>query len=101
MDYRQGDVGITKAALPEGAVRKTVKGPIVLAYGETTGHKHQIADTDNVELYEKDGVVYVRVIQSPAELRHEEHGTVALTPDTYRVTLQQEYAPEAIRNVAD
>ncbi len=99
--YRQGDVGITAVSLPEGATRKTVNGPIILAYGEVTGHCHQIVDTQDVELYEKDGVVYVRVLGESANLAHEEHGTVALPKGDYEITIQREYSPEAIRNVAD
>jgi len=99
--YRQGDVGIIAANLPKDAVRKEVNGPIILAYGEVTGHCHQIRDTQNVELYEKDGVVYVHVLGKSASLTHEEHGTIELPKGTHEIRIQREYQPEGIRNVLD
>jgi len=32
---------------------------------------------------------------------HEEHGPISLEPGTYRVWIQREYSPEAIRRVLD
>jgi|SRR5581483_3180695 len=100
--YRQGDVMIIRVdEIPAGA--KPVprdNSRIVLAYGEVTGHAHAIADREVTMLEVDDGIRYLDV-QMEAFLRHEEHGTIALAPGKYEVRRQREYAPEAIRNVAD
>lgn len=105
--YRQGDVMIRRRAhnrIPETA--QTVardRGRIVLAYGEVTGHAHAIADRE-AELYH-DVETERRFLQVLAEggvdLVHEEHATITIPPGEYEVIRQREYAPEAVRNVAD
>ncbi len=40
-------------------------------------------------------------IEGGATFVHEEHGPVTLPPGDYEVTIQREYSPEEIRNVAD
>ena len=73
-------------SLPEGCIpiKPTAKG-YVLAEGETTGHSHVIEHTEDVELYEKDGVLYVRT-KVPTVVTHEEHKAVPLEAEViYRV----------------
>ncbi len=41
------------------------------------------------------------VSMNGATFVHEEHGPVTLPPGDYKVVIQREYSPEAIRNVAD
>lgn len=100
---RQGDVFVERiASIPENV--KPVardRGRIVLAYGEVTGHAHAITE-DWVELLETEANErYLRVQKQQATLVHEEHTQHALPPGEYRVTIQREYHPEAIRNVSD
>ena len=102
MHIRQGDVLVQAIpVLPSGLARKPVDGGrLVLAYGEVTGHAHAI-DATLGELFEdRDGMLYLR-LDAPAELCHEEHAAITLAPGTYRISHQREYAPEAIRRVAD
>ena len=99
---RQGDVLLTRVhALPPGVIRKpAADGRVVLAYGEVTGHAHAL-DAALSELFEaRAGTLYLRA-SAGAHLVHEEHGAIALDPGVYRVTRQREYAPDAIRPVAD
>lgn len=101
--YRQGDVGIRQVrSIPEGAKTVDTKGqPIVLAYGETTGHKHQITDIESVAILEThDGRRFLKVTDS-AGLTHEEHARIELPRGNYEIIQQREYSPEAIRNVLD
>ena len=99
--YRQGDVGIRKVnTLPKGAVKQQVNDSIVLAYGEVTGHKHQIA-ADEATLFVAGARRFLEVCYSGATLKHEEHGPITLEPGIYEVIQQREYSPEAIRNVHD
>ena len=100
--YRQGDVLLKRVrTIPAHAARAEKKERIVLAYGEVTGHAHAIHDLESVDVFIKaDGTMYLSVA-APAELRHEEHGTITLPAGKYERVMQREYSPEEIRNVAD
>ncbi len=104
MHIRQGDVLLIKVRRRSLAKATPVPrdgGRIVLAYGEVTGHSHAI-DAALAELFEeKDGQLYLKVSGADAELRHEEHGAIAIPPGTYRVVRQVEYTPQEIRRVQD
>jgi hypothetical protein len=75
---------------------------LVLAEGEVTGHKHRISN-GKAELYERDGVLYLRVLSPTALLTHEEHHAVTIPQGSWAVRLQREYEPntENWRSVAD
>lgn len=108
---RQGDVLVKRTRKQPTAQAKPVvdNGRTILAYGEVTGHAHQvvgvaIANGDPVpaqQLFEEPDGTRLLVVRRDAELRHEEHGTIALSKGTYEVIRQREYEPEGIRNVAD
>lgn len=101
MQFRQGDVWIEKIdTVPNSAVDVPLEnGRIVLAHGEVTGHAHAIKSR-RAKLRQSGGERYLSV-SSPVSLSHEEHATIAIPPGNYRVQIQKEYSPEAIRNVAD
>lgn len=94
--FRQGDVLIVRVdSMPE---ETTKLDHTVLAWGEITGHRHQV---DVGALFEtKNGELYLRT-EKFAKVKHEEHRTIKLTPGTYKVIRQKEYHPEAVRQVAD
>jgi hypothetical protein len=73
---------------------------MVLAYGEVTGHSHRIEDPATAEVFELNGQLYLKV-SDPARLIHEEHKPITLPPGAYRVWMQREYTPGAIRMVRD
>src|SRR2546430_13086226 len=101
--FRQGDVLLRQIAqIPKAATPQQQKGPIVLALGEATGHKHQIIDElENVDVFVgEEGQLYLRV-KAETALKHEEHGAIAIPPGNYERILQREYSPEAVRNVSD
>jgi hypothetical protein len=108
---RQGDVLLrsTPATPSAQATVITDQGRTILAYGEVTGHAHEvIPDTPLVgdavpaqQLFEEPNGTRLLVVRHPATLRHEEHGPLAVAPGHYHVIRQVEYTPEAIRNVAD
>lgn len=104
---RQGDVWIERVddAPPDDAklVPKD-RGRVVLAYGEQTGHAHAFASKASAQLFRKDDealTAYLVIEGVPATLRHEEHAAIELPPGNYKITIQREYAPDAIRAVAD
>lgn len=102
---RQGDVLIERIDKLPDSLKPVGRenGRVVLAHGDVTGHAHAIAD-QHVDLYASEqelGVTFIEVRDTKAELKHEEHATIQLSPGNYRVIRQREYSPEAIRNVAD
>lgn len=97
---RQGDVLIERVEqIPKTANRAT--GRIILAHGEATGHHHAIDERDPADWWkEADGTQYVHA-RGNSTVTHQEHAPILLPPGKYKVMRQVEYAPEAIRNVAD
>lgn len=106
---RQGDVLLVSAdSIPEDA--KPVprdQGRLVLAYGEVTGHMHQLVgvdtpltDDDAVMLTTAESATFVRLAKK-AQLVHEEHGSIGVPAGTYEVIRQVEYTPWGERRVAD
>ena len=101
--YRQGDVLLRQIKnLPKTVRPQKRTGPVVLALGEVTGHKHQIVDElDKVDVFvSPEGAMYLQV-KEPVALRHEEHAAIVIPPGNYERVIQREYSPEAIRNVTD
>lgn len=105
-------------------------GRVILAHGEITGHAHEVVDTSAVldpaeieipaaDFFEEPDGRRILLVTRPCELRHQEHGPIALDPThpqqyrqgdvllnpigagAWEVIRQREYSPEAIRNVAD
>lgn len=113
---RQGDVLIQKTRKRPSASAKVVAdhGRVILAYGEVTGHAHEVVtaappvpgrrtrdDVPAQQLFEEPDGTRLLVVRGPAMLRHEEHAPLVIPTGTYEVIRQREYSPEAIRNVAD
>lgn len=77
-----------------------------LAYGEATGHLHQLIhdEPNKIQLREcqKTKIKYLRVVE-PVALRHQEHREIMFPPGDYRIGIQQEYDPfeKLSRRVAD
>lgn len=101
---QQGDV-ILKLRIEVPADAKAVKPGArgyVLAEGEHTGHAHTIEAIPSVEMYERNGVMYLRVME-PVPLVHEEHHTQTIAPGVYEVGRVVEVDPfeNEVRVVAD
>lgn len=93
--WRHGDVLIQAVAtLPEVRVRRQGS---VLAYGEVTGHSHQVEMPDAAELWWANNSLYLRVLV-PTRIVHEEHQPIPLEPGVYRVWQQREYLPQSQRD---
>jgi hypothetical protein len=98
--YRQGDVLLVPiATLPPNATLVSCDDAVVLAYGEATGHRHQIS-AKYANLYECDGGRLIKA-KTGACLLHEEHAPIVLQPGFYKVVQQREYHPAALRPVCD
>ncbi len=96
---RHGDVGIFEGAtIPPGAEKLKTK---VIAEGEVTGHAHRIG-AGAADIYEKDGVMYLRVHSETATITHEEHGPLEIPKGDHQVRIQEEYDfSEGFRKVMD
>lgn len=97
--YRHGDVLLMAIDQVPADARK-VAG-VILAHGEVTGHAHRIGTPDAAEMFELDGVRYLRITAPSAPLVHEEHATIQLPEGVYRVWQQREYSPDRIQYVRD
>ena len=100
MQIRQGDVLLVPAKEVKGKDEAPKDGKIILALGEVTGHHHRF-ENGGVKLFRHDdGGANIR-IDKPAELIHEEHGKITVSPGKYTQLHQVEYTPKEIRRVAD
>ena len=98
----QGDVYIRQVAtIPDGAKPVETKGRLILADGEVTGHAHAIHRGAMMFRADEGQGTWLQVQGGGADVVHEEHATVSLPAGLYEVTIQSQYEPEAIRNVAD
>ena len=99
--WRQGDISIVAInSMPLDA--SEIKHDGVLAYGEVTGHKHQITD-GRVRFFRSERGNFFEVMSGFAFLRHEEHFDHKLPKGIYRWDRQREadWMNEVTRNVAD
>ena len=100
---RQGDVLLVQVdKIPNGAVEFKVKGDVVLAYGEVTGHAHRIkqGEKPSARIYDFGAERYLRIAERVA-LTHEEHTAIFLDVGTYRQAYQFEEKRAEIQRVAD
>lgn len=87
---QQGDVIIKKVDVDFTGMKKVAKGArgFVLAEGEATGHAHRVED--DIELFEKDGTLYIGS-KEDFTVEHEEHGAITVEKGTYEIKPVQEY----------
>ena len=107
--YRQGDLTLHRTGdAPTGI---TTGKPIIVAYGERSGHWHELSggvlDGDTITVPGPDDA---RLLVQPST-HADRHEPVTLPPGTYRLLGvpddaskwlgQREYTPESIRTVGD
>jgi len=107
----QGDILIRRIdSLPAGLVEegtsKEESGKFIVAHSET-GH-HHVIDRKGTKFYtdpKNSMVAYIIVAKEFADLIHKRafdtHEALRLTPGTYEVRRQREWAPEGWRQVQD
>lgn len=89
--YRHGDLGITPIK-KDGEWQEC--NEITLALGEATGHHHTLYPNPGAIVERMKGfndVLYFRVKNGTAQLRHQEHNTLEIGPGTYEIHREQEY----------
>lgn len=83
---RQGDVLLKRIdSIPKG-MKKEDK--CILAYGEVTGHKHQILEYGT--LFKKDNRSFLEM-KDNGILKHEEHAALNIPKGCYEVVIQREF----------
>lgn len=101
---QQGDVCLDLVTLPQNV--KIKEGRVILAFGEVTGHVHEVLG-NNVIFYEDEETMYVVVKDEPATLIHEEHHvqTLDITPTGMawrrRIVREYDHFREEARRVID
>lgn len=107
--FAQGDVLFERVSdvVPSGIV--LAEGPVVLAEGEATGHRHQTFD--QVAFFRDDGLArdipgglyigHVRVSGKDAVVHHDEHSAISLAQGMWRVRRQRELEPKDVTFVRD
>lgn len=98
---RQGDVLLRRVKEIPVEARIEEGDRCILAYGEVTGHSHEVLEHGRlwVDVTDK-GRRYLEIL-ADTTLDHEEHGHIALTKGTYEIVRQREYIPGAVRTVVD
>lgn len=101
-----GEAVIRSCELPKDAKKLEIKkNYFVIADSETTGNDHRVSVCDDVEIYEKDGTLYIKNdvetdVYCPNKQRH---GTATLPKGTWEIGIAKEfdYLADNERNVAD
>ena len=94
--FRQGDVLL----LSTNKIGGIKLSHLIVVEGEVTGHKHQVTE-GQAELYEKDGILFLKVLSEVAMLTHEEHQPIQIPQGSWMVRIQREYEPRRWRYVED
>lgn len=94
--WRQGDILIqTIEKLPDGVA---LMSNLVLASGDSTGHRHMIKDRKAAMLFRSIGLsdddLFLNVTADEASVVHPEHDTIVLPKGHYRVWRQREYGED-------
>lgn len=102
MQIRQGDVFLRQVEqVPPTARRVDHPMPQVLAYGEVTGHRHQVLEAVVTHYIDHDGRAYI-LLDRAGVLSHEEHEQVTLLPGPYEIIIERDYDPSIYqRRVVD
>ena len=99
--YRQGDVLLVEIpSLPKKAKRVSGKDRIILAFGEVTGHAHQIVEKIKARLLDFKAERFLQILEKTA-LKHEEHSAIFLEKGNYQQAFQVEEKREEIQRVVD
>jgi hypothetical protein len=89
---RQGDVLLSPIAIKLSFLNTHKLSHRTLAEGEVTGHSHRITK-GNADLFQKDDILYLKVLSETALLTHEEHAAIEIPHGTWMVRIQREYQP--------
>lgn len=99
-----------KGSIPKGANKiKAVNSVYIIADSETTGNHHLLEEIEGCDLYEKDGVFYLKTSEIPVVkcVDKKRHDSIALEPCeedemfVFDKQLEVDHLTDEIRQVAD
>lgn len=98
---QHGDVLLHVAEIPNDAKQLQIENGFVLERGEGI-HTHIFPSVEGIEVFEKNGDIYVRVSKQ-TELDHEEHGRQVVKPGTYKRRIERvwDYETQEARRTVD
>ena len=98
---RQGDVLLVRVdAIPAGTTEEPTELPMIVKYGEATGHAHAFHSAA-VKLYSSEtGDRFLHILE-PAQLQHEEHAAIDVPPGIYRLPDQVEWSNDGSDLIED
>lgn len=83
--------------LPAGVAPTTHHGAVILAYGERTGHAHELTSEAPIEYVRLDDMRAYAVLSAAGLLVHTpngaDHGTRVLPPGAYEIATERSYDP--------
>lgn len=88
--------------IPKTAKKLKLNGNLIVLKGEGV-NTHEIVDCDNIQAYEDNGVLYLKVSKK-VDLIHQEHGKTILEPNRiYKRIIEREFDYEGMeaRNTRD
>ncbi len=85
---RQGDV-LLQEIKKINTKKQIGKDKFTLAYGEKTGHHHDIIG--NLKVFETPQKQILLEVERPSMLTHQEHQHIKIEPGLYKVVIQREY----------
>jgi len=85
--YRQGDVIL----IEDNTIETKKSGPCILAYGEVSGHKHELSGDVKYTMGSNGLATMVEIGQVGAILQHDSHDSIQIPQGKYRVRLQREF----------
>jgi len=89
--FRHGDLLFKRAENVKKSELKAKSG-VVVAEGETTGHKHQFS-SGQVQLYGTQDITHVEILSKESQLSHEEHKTIVIPKGMYEIVYEREFNP--------
>jgi hypothetical protein len=91
MIYRHGDLILQqRTQLPKKLLSWHRHRSIVLAEGETSGHKHVVNAATPILFVHQNNKQFIE-LETYGALTHEEHKEITLPPGIYEITKEQEY----------
>lgn len=98
--FRHGDILIKEIKELPKNLKEQDNG--VLAYGEVTGHSHELEGGKYRVLVDDSNKKFLEIMEATM-LRHQEHKTITIAPAKYEIIIEKEYDPfsEEINKVKD
>lgn len=103
--YFHGEAVLSEAVFIGGEKMKARNGYYIIANSETTGNHHVVVEDEGVEMYEKDGVLYLKndkeaTVKCVIDGRHD---AVTVKPGVWKIERAKEYdfLKDEVRSVAD